>query len=507
MPELPRIQPGPVGLGRQASGDDFGAGAAAAAAQRGRAGAQLGAAAAELAEADRRIAEAELGARVDRAVAESAAEYEAGIEALEEDPDLDGRAEKLARIDADIARKHGGQFEGRWREEYETRLVPVIAGAGGRVRSGVRRARKDRAAANIENTLNTEADLGARTLDPEQRAASRGRAQGALERAQAAGLIDASTAQARLERFDAEQMEALALGWIRDDPAGAKRELEKGPSGQFGLMREDARQRAIGSADGELRQRDQIAKAERAEREARAKEQRQQLEEETEKKLLAAAVDGALTVDDVKQNRGGLSASAFGQFLGMAAEARARPADPREVYRLDALRFDNPQAFLREAIDPEKVGPKKAIELKEAQSKLRNGDPAPTGTSFRERMHDRLKASKGLDDDERAQLYRISDEKFQEFARDKGSRPSAEEEQRIIDEVLLRRAARVPTGIFGLGAGDTIILPDGSPASVPGVPPEHVDGIVDSLKGLGKPINAQSILDSFRKAKAMGIVK
>lgn len=466
MPPLPRLQAGPQSFGRRASPEDFGAGIGQAVQGAGALAGEIGGAAAQLALTDQRIREAETDARVDRAVAESAAEYARTVELLQQDPDLESHGEKLEKARAAIASQFGGQFDGRWREEYETRMVPVVAGAGAQVRTHARNAFKDRGVASLETALNTEADLGARSLDPDSREASRQRASGALERAVASGLLSASQAQARLERFDAEQTEALALSWIGDDPEGAREALRE-RSGGFERMREDARQRAIKSAEAEIRQRQQIAKAEQDEAEARAKEAQQKRNDEALKKLMAEKVDGVLTVGQVKAFRDALTPAQFDMMLDAATEVEARPADSAEVYRLESLRFTDPKAFAAETLDPKTLGPKKTLQLLEEQSKLRaSGDFTPTtGRSFSDRLLQRLELLKGVDDEERAQLFRIGESNLEAFEREKGGKASPDEQQKVLDDVLTQRVIQKRSfglsfrGAIGLQP-DTVIQDD-----------------------------------------------
>lgn len=504
MPQIPGIA-GPASFGRRADAGDFGAAEAQAGAQRGAVVGQIGQAAATAAVIGDRIREAADQAKLSRKAAEYAAGLDEAIVGLQDDPDLDTHQERIQKASEELLRGAQKDLPPNLHGQLEDRVFSAGARAKLEVRRNVQVKRVAQGRADTAQTVDVLANVAGRTLDPRDREAVRVQALTALDAARAGNLIDQAGHDAGVSAFDQKTTEALARAGKNDHPQATLEQL-RARTGGFERMEEPARQQWIEMLTNEVQQRERIAKAEKAEAEARVEKAQRDMQQEAEEHGYFAAADGLMTTDWVKENRDRLSPGAVRYFLGVAEKAEAAGAsDPREIFRLESLRYTNPKAFVGEKIDPARVGPRKAVELLKAQAEAKKADFVPTGRSFASRLTSRLGEMRGLDDDEKAELFRIGESDLQHFSNQKGGRPTADEEQSIIDDVLLRRVVRKP-GFLGFGR-DTAVLPPGAPLEVPNVPGQYVDQIVDSLKRAGKPINPQAISERYEKAKALGLVK
>lgn len=502
MPPLPRIARGPVDFGRRASPQDFGAGVAQERAQTGQIVSQVGGVVAEHTD---RI----LQARKRAELALAAAQFQAGqSQALfdsEADQDLDTLEERFGKRVKDLADQAKKSVDPQLHADLDERIFAAREHGMLELRRNIRNRNIGDARARTQEMLKIQSGEAARARDLVRFNQIRGQVHGQLDEQLDAGIIDRAQYDQAVRGFDESVTDARVLAGLNEDPAGTLQAL-RARAGVFANMNEEKRQAGIAAAENEVRQREQIAKAEAREVEARAEKAKQaQLEEAVQHGLFAEA-DGALSVDWVKENRARLDPQWTRYFLDAAAKAEATVGDPREIFRLEAMQYTNPKAFAAEKLDPAKLGPKKAIELLKAQSEIKKGEIAPTGATFRTRLIERLKEQKGIDDGERAELYRIGEASLQKFAEQKGGRPTPVEEQSVIDETLLRRTVRERGGFLFLGT-NTAITPEGTPLEIPDVPPQHVDQIIESLKKRGMPVTAASIRDTYLKAKAAGAVK
>jgi hypothetical protein len=485
--QLPRITARPGSFGRRATGEDFGA-------AEGQARAQGAGVFSALSEASERILMARESARASRALAAASVELEQNIEALRDDPDEATHEERFEKARAEIQSRHEKTLFGPWRGEFADRFGIEGVRAGAQVRDQVRARRVSAGRADTQAALADWANLYGRAAEP-NRGPLMERAAEAIGRAQGAGLFSAEQAQGELERFKATATEGLWRAGKDRDPQGTL-EAVRARVGGFEHMDEPRRQVAIEALEAEIAQRERFAKAEKAEAEARVLETRRQLEEATARQGMAQVLDGSISVGWIRQNLPNLSRTEADYFLGetrRTGPSKTGIQDMAEWRRLVDLRYDAPEQFAQEKIDPAKVGPVEYEKLKEAQAKARRGESA-SPSEVRTVARERAKLRADLSELEQAELQRSYEAALEDFEKQKNGQASAKEQQSVMDAIELQRYRGDPWG-----PGGAYLQPEGTPIVVPGLSAAVVDFVTRDLNAQGVRVTPEAILARARE--------
>lgn len=484
---IPRLQSQGAPLGRRATAADMGG-------QEGQALEQRAQIPRELAEASERILSAREGARASRALSEASLEMEQQIEALRDDPDEATHEERFEKARAEIQSRHSQGLFGAWQHDFQDRFTVAGAHAAGRVRDLVRAKRVSAGRADTEAALGNWANLYARSSEMDRPAVLEQAAE-LVGRGVGSGLYSAEQGQAALARLKAQATDGLWRAGKNEDPEGTLEDL-RASRGGFEHMDEPQRQAAIEAVEGEIKQRERFAKAEEAEAQAKLAEAKRELEEVTARQGMDLVLKGSISVDWIRQNLPNLSRTEADYFLGetrRTGPSKTGIQDMAEWQRLVDLRYDAPERFASEAIDPAKVGPVEYEKLKAAQAQARRGEsasPAEVRTVARERAAQR----QDLSDLERAELQRSYEAALEDFEKQKNGKATSKEQQSVLDVVELQRYRGDPWG-----PGGAFLQPEGAPIQVPGLSAAVVEFVVRELNAEGVRVTPESIVARARE--------
>ena len=494
LPGIPRLQSGAAQGGRQASAADFGAAPAAAQAQRAGLLGDVGQIAGQAAQMHERIRDARESVRMERALTEADLDREQWFDAAKDDPDENTLEERFAKSERERVQQRAGGIDPGWRGEFEQRSQLSGVRASARVRDLVRGKRIAGSQVDAGAKLDGLADLFARA-GPDDRPEFGSQAAELVGRMRAQGIYSEPQAQAALEGWKQRATEGAWLAGKNQDPQGTLEDVRHSRDG-FEHMTEPRRQQAIASLEDEVRQRKEFDRARVTEARIAADRAQHEREEKVTKDLLFAAANKTLTVDMIQQHAPDLSPSTVSQLLNATRHEfnpEATP-NPTEYYRLRLLAATDPQAFVDEKIDREAVGLNNALSLIDAQAAARKKDPVVTGDNFEGRWAKRLADMGGLDDEERAHLFRIGEARLQEYQERTKERPGPKEEQQIIDEVLLQNT-RDTRRLFGiLGSREVVEIPDAFRARA-----------AASLARKGQPSTEAAIRQLYDNARTEGV--
>lgn len=278
---------------------------------------------------------AEREAAVSAATVRATADLKSFVMDLEQDPDFATYPERFKTKATEAFETYSQGLDERSKAKFRANFERLSLEQALNVRSMANKRVVDKATADLDTALDGYANIGAEAASPQERAEAVAQGRAAIQSAAQTGVINAETAGKRERAFLSRLDEVTARKLIAADPFSAAKVL--GNSKILPNIDEKARVQLLETANRRVEaiERENTAKADRAERRAEREIRRQG--DEAAKELDQLLADGVLTREAVDKKRGVLSPSEYRGFLKAVGPKEIDADDRDTIARIEPI--------------------------------------------------------------------------------------------------------------------------------------------------------------------------